>query len=79
MTWVRKSSQTASDVLWLNNTTAIANVLGPNLSLDGCGRNLAQEISSQVSTGAYKMALLPNGTIVGVSGMTPLAERGWRF
>ncbi len=69
VTWVRKSYETASDVLWLNNTTAIASVLGPIYRSTDAGETWL-EISSQVSTGGFdKMALLPNGTIVGVSGI----------
>ena len=67
VTWVRKSSESASDVLWLNNTTAIASVLGPIYRSTDAGETWS-EISSQLSTGFDKMTLLPNGTIVGVSG-----------
>jgi photosystem II stability/assembly factor-like uncharacterized protein len=67
-TWVRKSSESSSDVLWLNSTTAIASVLGPIFRSTDTGETWSQ-ISSQLPTGLDKMALLPNGTIVGVSGL----------
>ena len=73
MTWVRKFSQSANDVLWLNGTTAIA-TLGVSIYRSTNAGDTWSEISSQISTGFIKMTLLPNGTIVGVSA----AGDAWR-
>ena len=73
VTWVRKFPQSANDVIWLNNTTAIATV-GTSIyrSIDE-GETWSQ-ISNQISTGLGDMTVLPNGTIVGVSD----AGDAWR-
>jgi len=73
VTWVRKFSQSANDVLWLNGTTAIA-TLGVSIYRSTNAGETWSEITSQISTGFIKMTLLPNGTIVGVSG----AGDAWR-
>ena len=73
MTWVRKFSQSANDVLWLNDTTAIASV-GASIYRSTNSGDTWSQISSQVFTGLDEMTLLPNGTIVGVS----FAGDGWR-
>ena len=73
VTWVRKFSQSANDVLWLNGTTAIATI-GVSIYRSTNAGETWSEISSQISTGFLKMTLLPNGTIVGVSG----AGDAWR-
>ena len=67
VTWVRKFSQSANDVLWLSGTTAIATV-GVSIYRSTNAGETWSEISGQISTGFVKMTLLPNGTIVGVSG-----------
>jgi photosystem II stability/assembly factor-like uncharacterized protein len=67
VTWVRKFSQSANDVLWLNGTTAIATI-GFSIYRSTNAGETWSEISGQISTGFLKMTLLPNGTIVGVSG-----------
>ena len=73
VTWVRKFSQAANDVLWLNDTTAIA-IVGTSIYRSTNSGNTWSQISSQISTGFDQMTLLPNGTVVGVS----LAGDGWR-
>src|SRR4029450_13882597 len=73
VTWVRKFSQSANDVLWLNDTTAIASV-GVSIYRSTNSGDTWSQISSQVFTGLDEMTLLPNGTIVGVS----FAGDGWR-
>jgi photosystem II stability/assembly factor-like uncharacterized protein len=72
-TWVRKFSQSANDVLWLNNTTAVA-VVGVSIYRSTDSGETWTSISNQISTGFGQMALLPNGTIVGVS----LSGDAWR-
>ena len=66
VTWVRKFSESANDVLWLNSTTAIA-IVGVSIYRSTNSGETWSEISSQISTGFDQMTLLPNGTIVGVS------------
>ena len=66
-------SQSANDVLWLNDTTAIASV-GVSIYRSTNSGDTWSQISSQVSTGLDEMTLLPSGTIVGVS----FAGDGWR-
>ena len=66
VTWVRKFPQSANDVLWLNDTTAIATV-GVSIYRSTDAGETWSPISSQISTGLGEMELLPNGTIVGVS------------
>jgi len=73
VTWVRKFSESANDVLWLNGKTAIATV-GVSIYRSTNAGETWSEITSQISTGFIKMTLLPNGTIVGVSG----AGDAWR-
>src|SRR6478752_6958042 len=73
VTWVRKFSQSANDVLWLNGTTAIATV-GVSIYRSTNAGDTWSEITSQISTGFIKMTVLPNGTVVGVS----LAGDAWR-
>lgn len=66
VTWVRKFSQSANDVLWLDNTTAIA-IVGTSIYRSTNSGDTWSLISSQIFTGLDEMTLLPNGTIVGVS------------
>ena len=73
VTWVRKFSQSANDVLWLNDTTAIA-IVGVSIYRSTNSGDTWSQISSQIFTGFDEMTLLPNGTIVGVS----LAGDAWR-
>jgi photosystem II stability/assembly factor-like uncharacterized protein len=73
VTWVRKFSQSANDVIWLNNTTAIATV-GTSIYQSVDAGETWSAISNQISTGLGDMSLLPNGTIVGVSD----AGDAWR-
>lgn len=73
VTWVRKFSQSANDVLWLDNNTATA-IVGISIYRSTNEGETWSEISSQIFTGLDEMALLPNGTIVGVS----LLGDGWR-
>ena len=73
VTWVRKFSQSANDVLWLNDTTAIATVGVSIYRSTNTGESWSQ-ISSQIFTGLDEMVQLPDGTIVAVS----LAGDGWR-
>lgn len=65
-TWVRKFPLAANDVLWLNNSTAIATI-GASIyrSVDE-GENWT-EINNTLSTGLSDMSLLDANTIVGVS------------
>lgn len=72
-TWVRKFSQSANDVLWLNDTTAIA-IIGTSIYRSTNSGDSWSQISSQIFSGLNEMVLLPNGTIVGVS----LGGDGWR-
>jgi photosystem II stability/assembly factor-like uncharacterized protein len=65
-TWVRKFSQSANDLLWLENTTAIATV-GTSIYRSTDAGETWSPISNQISTGLGDMSVLPNGTIVGVS------------
>jgi len=73
VTWVRKFSQSANDVLWLNDTTAIA-IVGTSIYRSTNSGDTWSQISSQIFTGFDEMTLLPSGTIVGVS----LAGDAWR-
>ena len=73
VTWVRKFSQSANDVLWLNDTTAIA-IVGVSIYRSTNSGDSWSATSSQIFTGLDEMTLLPNGTIVGVS----LGGDGWR-
>lgn len=73
VTWVRKFSQSANDVLWLNDTTALA-IVGTSIYRSTNTGDTWSQISTQISTGFDEMTLLPNGTIVGVS----LAGDAWR-
>lgn len=66
VTWVKKFSQSANDVLWLNDTTAIA-IVGALIYRSTNSGDTWTQISNQISTGFDEMTLLPNGTIVGVS------------
>jgi photosystem II stability/assembly factor-like uncharacterized protein len=68
VTWVRKFSQSANDVLWLNSTTAIA-IVGNSIYRSTNSGETWSTISSQITTGFDEMTLLPAGTIVGVSGL----------
>ena len=72
-TWVRKFSQSANDVLWLDNTTALA-IVGASIYRSTNSGDTWSQISSQIFTGLDEMTLLPNGTVVGVS----LAGDAWR-
>ncbi len=72
-TWVRKFSQSANDVLWLDNTTAIATV-GISIYRSTNAGDTWTEISGAIFTGLDEMVQLPNGVIVGVS----LAGDAWR-
>ncbi len=73
VTWVRKFSESANDVLWLNDTTAIA-IVGASIYRSTNSGDTWSQISSQIFTGLDEMTLLPSGTIVGVS----LAGDAWR-
>ena len=73
VTWARKFSQSANDVLWLNDTTALA-IVGVSIYRSTNSGDTWSLISSQIFTGLDEMVKLPNGTIVGVS----LAGDGWR-
>ncbi|MEO7725519.1 MAG: YCF48-related protein [Chthoniobacterales bacterium] len=73
VTWVRKFSQAANDVLWLNDTTALA-IVGVSIYRSTNSGDTWSQISSQIFTGLDEMVVLPNGMIVGVS----LAGDGWR-
>ena len=73
VTRVRKFSQSANDVLRLNNTTAVA-IVGVSIYRSTDSGETWTSISNQISTGFGQMALLPNGTIVGVS----LSGDAWR-
>jgi len=73
VTWVRKFSQSANDVLWLNDTTALA-IVGVSIYRSTNAGETWTPISSQIFTGLDEMVVLPNGTIVGVS----LGGDGWR-
>jgi photosystem II stability/assembly factor-like uncharacterized protein len=73
VTWARKFSDSANDVLWLNNTTAIA-IVGVSIYRSADAGETWSVISSQISTGFGNMTLLPGGTIVGVS----LGGDAWR-
>ncbi|MDQ3197831.1 MAG: YCF48-related protein [Verrucomicrobiota bacterium] len=73
VTWVRKFSQSANDVLWLNDTTAIATV-GVSIYRSTNSGDTWSQINSQIFTGLDEMVNLPNGTIVAVS----LAGDAWR-
>jgi photosystem II stability/assembly factor-like uncharacterized protein len=73
VTWVRKFPQSSNAVLWLNDSTAIA-IVGDSIYRSTDTGETWSEISSQIFTGLDEMTLLPNGTIVGVSG----AGDGWR-
>jgi photosystem II stability/assembly factor-like uncharacterized protein len=66
VTWVRKFSQSANDVLWLNGTTAIA-IVGTAIYRSADTGETWTQIFNQISTGFDEMTLLPNGTVVGVS------------
>ncbi len=73
VTWVKKFSQSANDVLWLDNTTAVA-IVGVNIYRSTNSGDTWSLISGAIFTGLDEMTLLPNGTIVGVS----LAGDAWR-
>ncbi len=73
VTWIRKFLQSANDVLWLSDTTAIAIVGGSIYRSTDAGETWSA-ISNQIFTGLDEMPLLPNGTIVGVSD----AGDAWR-
>jgi photosystem II stability/assembly factor-like uncharacterized protein len=73
VTWVRKFSQSANDVLWLDDTTAIA-IVGTSIYRSTNSGDTWSQISTQIFTGFDEMTLLPNGTVVGVS----LAGDAWR-
>ncbi len=73
VTWVRKFSQSANDVLWLNDTTAIA-IVGTSIYRSTNSGDTWSQISDQIFTGFDEMTLLPSGTIVGVS----LSGDAWR-
>src|ERR1051325_434423 len=73
VTWVKKFSQSANDVLWLNDTTAIA-IVGTAIYRSADTGETWTQISDQISTGCDEMTLLPNGTVVGVS----LSGDAWR-
>jgi photosystem II stability/assembly factor-like uncharacterized protein len=73
VTWTRKFSQSANDVLWLDTTTAIA-IVGSSIYRSTNSGDTWSLVSNQIFTGLDEMTLLPNGTIVGVSG----AGDGWR-
>jgi photosystem II stability/assembly factor-like uncharacterized protein len=66
VTWERKFSQSANDVLWLNDTTALA-IVGVSIYRSTNSGDTWSQISSQIFTGLDEMVLLPNGTVVGVS------------
>ena len=70
---MRKFSQSANGVLWLDNTTDIA-MVGVSIYRSTNEGETWSPISSQIFTGLDEMVALPNGTIVGVS----LAGDGWR-
>jgi photosystem II stability/assembly factor-like uncharacterized protein len=67
-TWVRKFSQSANDVLWLDNTTAIATI-GIDIYRSTDSGETWSVISGAIFTGLTDMALLPGGAIVGVSSL----------
>jgi photosystem II stability/assembly factor-like uncharacterized protein len=73
VTWVKKFSQSANDVLWLDSTTAIA-IVGTSIYRSTNSGDAWSVISSQIVTGLDEMTLLPSGTIVGVS----FAGDAWR-
>jgi photosystem II stability/assembly factor-like uncharacterized protein len=73
VTWVRKFPDSANDVLWLNNTTALT-IVGAIVYRSTNEGETWQPISYDVWTGLDEMIVTPNGTIVGVS----LAGDGWR-
>jgi photosystem II stability/assembly factor-like uncharacterized protein len=60
-------------MLWLDTNTAIA-IIGTSVYRSTNEGETWSLISSQIFTGLDEMALLPNGTIVGVS----LSGDGWR-
>lgn len=72
VTWVRKFQQSANDVVWLDNTTAIA-IVGISIYRSTNEGETWSKISDQVFTGFDEMTVLPNGNIVGVS----LGGDGW--
>ena len=65
--------ESANDVLWLNDTTALA-IVGVSIYRSTNAGETWAPISSQIFTGLDEMVVLPNGTIVGVS----LGGDGWR-
>jgi photosystem II stability/assembly factor-like uncharacterized protein len=67
-TWVRKFSSSANDVLWLDNSTAIA-IVGADIyrSVDA-GETWNQLSITPIFTGLDDMALVDGTTIAGVSG-----------
>jgi photosystem II stability/assembly factor-like uncharacterized protein len=66
VTWVRKFRESANDVVWLDNTTAIA-IVGISIYRSTNEGETWKRISDQVYTGFDEMTVLPNGNIVGVS------------
>jgi photosystem II stability/assembly factor-like uncharacterized protein len=65
-TWVRKFPSSANDVLWLNNSTAIATV-GVSIYRTTDEGETWNAISNGISTGLGDMSLVDANTIVGVS------------
>jgi photosystem II stability/assembly factor-like uncharacterized protein len=72
VTWVKKFGESANDVLWLDNTTAIA-IVGISIYRSTDEGETWSDVSDQVFTGFDEMTLLPNGHVVGVS----YAGDGW--
>jgi photosystem II stability/assembly factor-like uncharacterized protein len=64
-TWVRKYTQSANDVVWLNDTTAVAASASILRSTDA-GETWSV-LSNDIATGLDDLELLPDGTLVGVS------------
>ncbi len=78
-TWVRKFAQSANDVLWLSDSTAIA-IVGVAIYRSTNTGESWSAISGKVSTGLAKMVLLSNGTNCRrFSGGRRLAQHRWWF
>lgn len=73
VTWIRKFASSANDVLWLDATTAIATI-GASIYRSTDEGETWTEFSTQVTSGLYELARLPNGTVVGVA----FAGEAWR-
>jgi hypothetical protein len=62
VTWVRKFAQSTNDVLWLNDTTAIA-IVGTSIYRSTNSGDTWSQISSQIFTGFDEMTLLPDTSV----------------